>query len=572
MNLFNVIKNVPETGASYHQKKRKAEQLAEKWERATGLLKGLEGQDRTNFAILCQNQARKLVTEASSVGAMAGTDSWFNYAMPLIRRMWDSLNSTKFMSVQPLSIPTGLIFYLDVKYGNASQNAGKNALFTPGKSIYGFQTGDNFDLDSEIPTGGLYGAGKFGYSLNYKNTGKLTSSIATLGTGGSGSLSADDKVRIDHNETIINDYTVVSGSGSYKKITVTLADADKPYYDFRMQEASMLTGIEGLTIYPQFTRTIFTDGVPASVEFIGKYIVSDAPGADGENTSGSLNYVIAPTTEKRTNYEDQTNANQGYYNAELLDIADLDFDIYSKQIQAIGRKLKAKYTPELVQDINNYHAIDAEATITKICADHIATQVDLQNIALIGTAARQSGLIEYWSARPGYLYNKTTKAFTKHDNYVFSGQGAFGWYKTFGIKLTSMSNKINQRCGFGGVSYVIASPAVCTIIESMPGFNAILDKDNSSFGIGVQEVGKLDNKWTIYKNPKQTDNLCIVGYKGSSELEAGAVYAPYIPVEMTPKIFDANGSIRKILSTRYANAVTRPELFGLIIVDGLATV
>lgn len=563
-NFFDIIKNLPQGSLTYQQKKKQAEKLAQKWQKATGLLKGLTGQSRTNFAILCENQSKRLIKEANTVGGLAGKDSWFNYAMPLIRRMWDSLNSTGFMSTQPISIPTGLVFYLDVKYGNASQNAGKNSLFQPGTSIYGFQTGPNFDLTTQIPTGGLFGNGKFGYSLNYKETGSVTATATNLGSGVSSSLVAADLQRVNYVNSVSASYAVVSGSGSFKRISVSVPTGAQPYIDSNMIQACTLTGVTGQTILPQFTQATISNNKVTAIEFI-----TTGTGSLGSLANVKLHYPIAPITEARGTYEDTTTANQGFYGSEVLDIADLDFDIYSMQIQAISRKVKAKYTPEFVQDIGNYHAIDAEATITKICADHIATQIDLQNIALLGAAAKKSGLVQYWSARPGYQFNKTTRMFEKNADYVFSSDAHFGWFKTFGIKLTDLSNTINQRCGFGGVSFVICSPKVATIIESMPGFNVDLGPDRTSFQMGVQKVGLLENKWTIYKNPKQTDNVCIVGYKGNDQLEAGAVYAPYVPVEMTPQIFDANGSIRKILATRYASIVTRPEMYGLLVIDGL---
>jgi len=142
-----------------------------------------------------------------------------------------------------------------------------------------------------------------------------------------------------------------------------------------------------------------------------------------------------------------------------------------------------------------------------------------------------------------------------------------------GIKLQSVSNTIHQKTLRGGANFLVCSPTVATILESIPGYAANTDGDKMEFAFGVQKVGSLNGRYKVYKNPYMTENTILMGYRGNQFLETGAVYAPYIPLMMTPLVYDPNTfTPRKGIMTRYAKKMIRPEFYGRVFVADLATV
>ena len=143
------------------------------------------------------------------------------------------------------------------------------------------------------------------------------------------------------------------------------------------------------------------------------------------------------------------------------------------------------------------------------------------------------------------------------------------WFQTLGNKIQSVSNAIHQKTLRGGANFIVVSPETATIIESIPGYAADTDGDatNTSYAMGVQKVGQLNNRYTVYKNPYMIENQILVGFRGSNFLETGAVYAPYVPLIMTPLVYDpTNFTPRKGVMTRYAKKMVRPEFYGKVIV------
>jgi len=175
---------------------------------------------------------------------------------------------------------------------------------------------------------------------------------------------------------------------------------------------------------------------------------------------------------------------------------------------------------------------------------------------------------EKWSARPGYEYDSATDAFAQssgESNAYTKGT----WFQTLGNKIQAVSNAIHQKTLRGGANFLVVSPETATIIESIPGYAADTTGDASSnqFAMGVQKVGALNNRFTVYKNPYMLENNILVGFRGQNFLETGAVYAPYVPLIMTPLVYDPkNFTPRKGVMTRYAKKMVRPEFYGKVIV------
>jgi len=241
----------------------------------------------------------------------------------------------------------------------------------------------------------------------------------------------------------------------------------------------------------------------------------------------------------------------------------------SQAITAKTKKLKAVWTPEFAQDLAAYQNIDAEAELTNIMSEYISMEIDLEILDMLITDAAAG--TEYWSAQNNQVFNGT--GFEDATSGFFNTQG--GWFQTLGTKMQKLSNKIHQLTLRGGANFLVTSPTVATILESIPGFasNSNGDAAQGEYAFGVQKIGTINNRYKVYKNPYFTDNLILMGYRGSQFLETGAVFAPYIPLIMTPLVYDPETfTPRKGLMTRYAKKMLRPEYYGKIYVNGLNTI
>ena len=538
------LQTLLESANPYHSVQSDAARLSEKWEK-TGLLEGLNGSHKNNMGIILENQAKQLVVESSQTGggaASQGTftagvgEQWAGVALPLVRKVFGQIAAQEFVSVQPMNLPSGLVFFLDFQYGT------DKAPFTSGGSLYGNAGANPF---GNTNTGGLYGAGRFGYSIN--------DTSSAPGAGNIASSSADwSDVNYD------SDFSQSIVDGDVVSVNVVLSTLDSNY-DAEAIRAFRLTGSNAPTEaqqYPQFTK-ISADG--NDIEFI---VDKDSinPAADS-----IVFYSLQPTDQYRGDFEDGNNSLNGENTP--ISIPEINVQMKSSAIVAKTRKLKAVWTPEFAQDLNAYHALDAEAELTSILSEYISLEIDLEILdMLIESAAAGT---EVWSAVNNRSIAQDANG-TVTDLGFYNSQGQ--WFQTLGTKIQKLSNIIHQKTLRGGANFLVCSPTVGTILESIPGFAADSDGDTSkaSYAFGVQKVGALNSRQKVYKNPYMTENKILLGFRGGQFLEAGAVFAPYIPLIMTPLVYDPDTfTPRKGLLTRYAKKMVRPEFYGIIEVNGL---
>jgi hypothetical protein len=532
-------------------------QLKSKWEK-TGLLEGMKERDQHSMAVLLENQAKQLLDEATQTGTSSGSEEWSGVALPLVRRIFGEIASKEFVSVQPMNLPSGLIFFLDFKYGSAQGSEGQFG----GKSLFGGTnvTGSatNFGR-TNAAEGGLYGEGRYGYSVNDAKATVLATGNAVAGAN-IVSSSVTDWTEIGYDSAAasasLSATTLVKFAVSKSAISSTS--------DVEAVRAFQVQGNGIVGNFPQFNYYNSTNGM------VYLYAQTNAAGAAGLRAAGgptnTVIYSEVPVAYDRGDFEDST-ANSAGNTTTALDIPEIDLELKSEAIVAKTRKLKAVWTPELAQDLNAYHSIDAEAELTSMLSDYISLEIDLEILDMLKSNALTT---EYWSTTVGEEYvagnwaniGGASNAYTKN-----------AWFQTLGVKLNKVSNKIHQLTLRGGANFIVASPDVCTILESIPGFVVNADKDAMQFAAGVTAVGSMSNRYTVYKNPYMTSNEILMGYRGNNFLETGAVYAPYVPLIMTPLVYDPqNFTPRRGVMTRYAKKMVRPEYYGKIYVKDLASI
>ena len=181
--------------------------------------------------------------------------------------------------------------------------------------------------------------------------------------------------------------------------------------------------------------------------------------------------------------------------------------------------------------MNAYHSLDAEAELTSIMSEYISLEIDLE---ILGMLIENALTVENWSAKNNRVVEDNALTVDPYGYYNTQGQ----WFQTLGTKINKVSNKIHQLTLRGGANFLVCSPTIGTILESIPGFAAAdgADADTMNYAFGIQKVGNLNQKYQVYKNPYMTENAILVGFKGSQFLETGATFAPYIPLIMTPLV------------------------------------
>jgi uncharacterized protein (DUF2164 family) len=500
--------------------------LTKKWERS-GLLEGTKGYEKQAMAVLLENQANQLISENSKTNS-AGTsgENWAGVALPLVRKVFGQIASKNFVSVQPMNLPAGLVFYMDFKYG--STNNGQTA----GRSLYGITSGSG-----TLPRDGLYGAGRFGYSIN-------TTGSAALTVASSSVTFAD----VNYNDAYLT-------TGSLMKYQVSASSL--PGADFTAVRSFVPSGSGinfGTLVLPEFTT--YSPTAAGGVGLVTFIVSSSAFG-----TLTKVNYNLQPTDSTRGDFEDRDGS------VTDLNIPEIDLELRSETIVARTRKLKAVWSPELAQDLNAYHSVDAEAELTAMLSEYVSTEIDLEILDMLITAAPT---VEYWSAEIGTVWNGSAFAASAFTGTAWTNMQ---WYQTLGQKMQKVSNKIHQLTMRGGANFAVVSPTVATILETIPGFQAGTDGDKLEFTAGITKIGSFQNRFTVYKNPYMTENVMLLGFRGSQFLETGAVYAPYVPLIMTPLVYDPkNFTPRRGVMTRYAKKVVRNEFFGKIYIDKLSLV
>ena len=563
--------------------------LLTKWEK-TGLLEGLNGERaKHGMASLLENQAKELLREASS---MAGGDveGFSSVAFPIVRRVFGGLIANDLVSVQPMSLPSGLIFFLDFTYDRARLDTAINTSVYGG-GVVGQQITGGVSLAGGLAEQSYYSLNN-GYSsptgssalaiLGAAKTANIVAS-GTVGTGIPGdwlgigevataySVLGDRLVRFDPDLASGSTAVVASIPLSFLAAgtPATAALNVKDYITITLTTGSAT----GLLAGAQVRRLTVDDPVTP-----GNILVVVASTGSG-NTIAQLSASMA--TVNNCSFVCDDNFNAGGAMGSVVgantwglegsaQIPEIDIKVDSVAVTAKTKKLKAKWTPELAQDLNAYHNLDAEVELTSILSEHIALEIDqeiLEDLVKGSTAATL-----FWSRLPGKFVNRTTGVGL---NPTASGFPDFTgnvseWYETLIETINDVSAQIHRKTLRGGANFVVCSPEVANLLEFTAGFRGAVTHDDDRGQVGAVKVGSLSKKFDVYVDPYFPRNVILAGRKGSSFLESGYVYAPYVPLQMTPTIFGTEDFVpRKGVMTRYAKKMVRPDMYGLVIVEDL---
>lgn len=543
--------------------------LVSKWEK-TGLLEGLKNDiEKSNMSVLLENQAKQLIEESSVTGTQGNSEQWAGVALPLVRRVFAEIAAKEFVSVQPMNLPSGLVFYLDFKYGT-NQGVFTQDTSTNYSSLFGGTGIKSGSTDQ--PTGGLYGVGRYGYTVNDQVINAVTAAVGTASiadinfdTGNSNdpvnqnissSLAAGTLYTLS--TTNLTSQTV-NGSGSYPDL-----NAVRSFVPRNGGNAAA----NFVTYFPGFSRINGSE-----VVFVVSASNANMANYSANGATASVLISLQPKDTSRGDFEDRLGGSSTATDTGLnkdIGIPEVNLELRSEPIVAKTRKLKAVWTPELAQDLNAYHSVDAEAELTALLSEYVSMEIDLEILDMLINNAPAVNK-ERWSAKLNREIIKTgTNSYSVVDQTTAGAGGYYTkatWYQTLGNKIQKVSNKIHQLTLRGGANFMVVGPDVATILESIPGFVVSTDGDSAKFAMGVSRVGSFASRFQVYKNPYMQENLILMGFRGNNFLETGAVYSPYIPLIQTPLVYDpVNFTPRRGVMTRYAKKIVRPEFYGLIYV------
>ena len=605
--------------------------LQEKWSR-TGLLRGLADHNRETMSRLLENQAAQALREANTIGNGSGGDAgningFTNIAFPIVRRVFGGLVANELVSIQPMSLPSGLLFYLDYTYGsdvggddakgtsstNTPNGSRTNAAtFAKGDSLYGSPTGKGIRTGANA-VGGMYNLA--GSSFTKVQSASLDITAARVGAYGAAGTSVtaggllttsgeDGKLlqfdpqltrEIDAStkyytagfyaltefpsidQTNVKSLALFSGSSPATNLLKCLPSTHQQGRGIvnvrRLNEIGTYSGnvftsdpFNGTHVKVVFEATSAFTGTEAAFlaatatnRLTGSYAINDTyqDGADG--TTGTT--ITIPSFE----------SNFGTGTPQPI-IPEIDIKIESIAVTATTRKLRARWSPELAQDLNAYHSMDAEVELTQILSEQIALEIDREILNDLLTEARGANF--FWSRSPGKFVNKVTGAAVNLASSLSTGPQFTGtvreWYETLVETIIDVANEIHRKTLRGAANFIVVSPEVATVFEASVLYKPQIKIDgqgqpSAHFSIGAEAIGSLSNRFTVYKDPYFPRNKILVGYKGGSYLESGYVYAPYVPLIVTPTIFAPEDfTPRKGVMTRYGKKMVRADFYGTV--------
>ena len=571
------------------------EDTINKWDKL-GFLDGLKGHIKENMAQLYENQASHLINEAASTDS---SGSFETVVFPIVRRVFSKLLANDIVSVQAMNLPIGKLFYFVPKIQNYA--LGSNEHFapigsqngpTPAQSQAGYASGknlyDRFYEGSEptLDPPGLFDYSKGTFSALTKSAvtvswsnGELVESSYAAGehrkvllilsgftSAGAGKLIGPDGQEMD-NEAFLSDLQInaLTGVGAPQRAFSGAGSSDLL---FRVVTQKYGKGI--VEYGSQQATTFYSGNYPGNggsydniCDATGKiYLEVDlqVPCAIGANSidgySGLTTTFAAPSTGQFTcTY-------RVYEELEFEDrIGEVSFDLESVTVSVTERKLRAQWSPELAQDVSAFHNIDAEAELTALLSEQVAAEIDREILRDLRKGAAWNLRWDYNGWKRGTSANPLTQ-YTQKD-----------WNQTLITAINQISAQIHKSTLRGGANWIVVSSEISAIFDDLEYFhvsNASPEQDQ--YNMGIERVGTLAGRYQVYRDPYFPPNTVLLGHKGTSLLDTGYVYAPYVPLQLTPTMYNPfNFTPIKGIMTRYAKKMVNNRFYGRITVDGVRT-
>jgi len=519
----------------------------------SGLLEGLGGMKKVNIAQLLESQAQHMLNEVT-LDASAGR--FDTVAFPIVRRVFSRLLANEIVSVQPLALPSGLLFYMDarVSYDGADNtqqdpvtredawlNANGNMSKVPPRSGANSQEGPTFATTTAYER--FYN--NRGFDLSFGSGYTALGTFATVNASGfTGGLATQtfalgvgfDVSKQQSSATVrLSASTAIYYSAGSTNILVVAAGSPIPFY----------SQIQSWT-QDQFAgnqANVVMDLRPASV--IGSDFNVDMIN-DNTNFGAAYNITIAPVYEIFQDLEGSA------------DMGEITLRFSSVTVNTITRKLRAHWTPELAQDLEAYHSIDAEAELTALLSEHVAAEIDREILI---------DLINQAPFRARWDYNGLS------NNANFFGTQK-DWNQTLITRVNELSAQIHKATLRGGANWIVCSAEAGAIFDDLEYFHVDTSAapESEKYNLGVEKIGNLGSRYVVYKDPYLPAQIVLLGHKGSTFLEAGYIYAPYIPLQLTQTITDPNDfTPRKGIMTRYAKKMVNNRFYAVVYIDNINT-
>lgn len=527
--------------------------IVEAW-KSSGYLFGLEGRDLGNMAVLAENQKKQILRENNTTADMAVFDA---IAIPMIRRQNALMVSPNLVSVQPLSYPNGVAFYLDYKVSDTKKpiRAAHFENDLSGGQVDDF-TGNTYETNS-------------GYDRHYNNQGFDSTKGRTIYRGWNpGTATFDNTSRGGQNDVAnaaaftVNGVDLGTGAGviNVKVVEFDLAIVGGMTMDqasnFRVHEATG-TLLQDKDYFVQRVIQDYSDFILSSGRSASPGTTSTLATAGNPQPNKKLRLRIIPTVDNlgiknfRLEYRE-------YLNLELFPAFSSELKLRVVQIPITTQihKMKTSWTVELAQDLMAYHAIDAEAELTQLLAEETAAEKDR---LIIRELINLAGHFEVWNADFAGAIDPNPA------NTVFRGTEAT-YNQTLVLAMNRINAKIQKSTRRGGANWVLMSAELGAKMINLDTFKPTdADAEGTKFASGVEQIGTVQSKYTCYIDPHLPAEVCLVGRKGSSFFDTGYVYCPYIEYILSPVVLeDQDFNPRRMMSSRFGTAMLNNKFYGVV--------
>jgi hypothetical protein len=569
------------------------EDTISKWNKL-GFLEGLKGHLKENVAQLYENQASYLINEAAST---SDTGAFETVVFPIVRRVFSKLLANDIVSVQAMNLPIGKLFFFVPQIQEATNTgahyspygapgaandpgagADPNVGYGSGKNLYDrFYEGNEPGLNPE----GLYDYSKGQYSAvtagvntvvwngsNLENASITTATeyrkviIALTGfsSTGEGKLIGADGNPID-NESFLASLTITAKTDGPFSAATTVAGSPLLFRVVTQKYA------KGLVQYGSTQTAGFPDSLtgggqyndlstPAGIVYLEVDLLT--PATVGSNSLDGYSGLTTAISGTSTSSFGATY--RIYKSLEFEDkIGEVSFDLQSVTVSVTERKLRAQWSPEMAQDVAAFHNIDAEAELTALLSEQIAAEIDREILRDLRKGAA-------WNLR--WDYNGWKRLGTNAIPYTQKD-----WNQTLITTINQVSAQIHKSTLRGGANWIVVSSEVSAVFDDLEYFhvsNASPEQDQ--YNMGIERVGTLAGRYQVYRDPYFPANQILMGHKGTSLLDTGYIYAPYVPLQLTPTMYNPfNFTPIKGIMTRYAKKLVNNRFYGRITVDGVRT-